>query len=89
MRTYYKITCTREDEMTGAGLGYAEIFGSEGRYFWDSIEATQTCLRLNAIEDEDLRGTYHVEERGIYEDGSYDDDGSKVAAEQLGLEVLR
>lgn len=82
MRTYYKITCTREHEMAGAGLGYDEIFGDAVRYHWRREEAEVVAAKLN---NEFLRGGYGVEERKVYDDGPWDDEGDRYAAEQLGL----
>lgn len=66
--TYFKIECSREFEMAGAGLGYEEIFGDEPRYFLDRGEADATCERLNSSGSDDLNGTYNVAERNEGDD---------------------
>jgi hypothetical protein len=80
---YYKIVCSRESEMTGAGLGYVEIFGHESRYFRTRKEAIKQAHRLNHWPcDDDLNGTYSVQERN---DG--DDAGDENCREQLAPPV--
>lgn len=86
MKTYYKVICSEEQQMAGAGLGYEEIFGSEPRYFWSLEKANHRAKQLNSPEYGDAgAGTYSVEECKVYDDGSFDDDGSPVARRQLEI----
>lgn len=83
--TYYRVACTREHEMSGAGLGYEEIYGDGPRFFWDRADALVRCDVLNCTNSEDLTGCYSVEVGRVYADGSWDDDGNTHARAQLGM----
>jgi hypothetical protein len=67
---YYKILCSREQEMAGAGLGYAEIFGYEPRYFHirHQAEAYAHALNHSPSGSDYLNGTYSVQERNDGDD---------------------
>jgi hypothetical protein len=80
MATYYKVTCSRAHEMAGAGLGYEEIYGDD-RYFWDEAAAAKHAEYLSGSGD--LQDAYSIEERRVYADGSFDDDGDDYAWGQL------
>ncbi len=72
MSEYFKIMCSSEAELAGAGLGYKEIFGDGSRYFWDRAQAQVRAAELNAVCDE-LGGTYSVARRtkGDDDDDAY------------------
>lgn len=87
-KTYYKIVCSKEHQMNGAGLGYDEIFGDYRRYWWDRATAEDQAGILNRCIGScglELQGTYSIRERLMYADGSWDDDGDSHSADQLGI----
>lgn len=82
MATYYKVVCGDEQEMTG--LGYEEIYGSRPRFFWSRPAAERRAAELNSPEWGDAGcGSYRVESRQWYDDGSWDDEGDDYAQRQL------
>lgn len=87
-KTYYKVVSSEESVMAGAGLGYEEIYGNRPRYYWSREQAKQRAALLNSPEYGDAgSGTYSVEERQFYHDGSFDDDADTYAREQLQDEL--
>jgi hypothetical protein len=89
-KTYYKVTCAEEHDMAGAGLGYEEIYGDGPRFFWDQKQAKQRAVELNAQTASDNgAGTYTVQARHAYDDGSWDDLGNLCARVQLCAELMQ
>lgn len=83
---YFKVVCSEEAAMAGAGLGYSEIYGDRPRYFWDHGQASARARQLNSPEYGDAGcGSYAVEARQVYGDGTFDDDDDAYAIAQLGL----
>ena len=77
-KRYYKVVLEGELVNYGGGIGYEELFGDQPRYFWERSQAERRATELGGS----------VNERRIYDDGSFDDEDDDFARQQLDIEKV-
>jgi len=82
MKTYFKVVSTREADGV---LGYEELYGNGPRYFLLRLvaEANAAAMNRDGFGSVELVGTYSVEERKMYDDGTADDSDDEFFRRQI------